>query len=503
MNIRLILVYTLYFSTSLLSAQVFFERLLTPEIVDTSFLALDIISDETGQFFYLLSNASFYDPSNTSGTPIEGTFTYGSSITKVSSQGEVIWRSIYPTNCGNNCDGSLELLGRIPTKKILLNDNAVIMPYSQYKGLLVCQTTPLGQLATTSYYSNLTKISQESGLSIQVNSQNIFNDTCRKDRIVEIASVNDKYGVIVHDAYYENLYYVEYNDLLEEEVIINLEDNRIAYIDYLVGNFIAFTNDEIVFYDRNEAPIDSLSLSIEEELIGVRRTVFQNDEFLGFLITGRQSITEEYISFLIVVDRELEIIAQQFFDNTYIVDASFTNNGIIYLQSLQNNSGDLNTPSYKVGLLDNSLTLLNSKNYGYEYSYTLPEKITVNEQGGFTVIGTSFTSTLNNNNRRANQLYILSSSIDDLVYTVENNEKENFVNIFPNPVNDRFKITHAKNPGVRYSIYVYDIKGILMSYHDDNFGDTSYIDISKLPDGFYYLLLQYENGTHAIEKIIK
>ncbi len=507
-KIKFLLVILLFFSQPFsLFSQTIFEGLLPSFSEDTSQSGIDIIVDGDNLAFYLLGNSYFYDTTSTSGTPVGGTFTYGSTIIKVDSDGVKNWTKTYPTNCIDNCDGMQELSGRVPSPKIIFSDSGnIVLPFSIYQGLTVCDTTPDGgETSTTAFYNQFFISNQQNGNISQVSSYSQMPSTiCRKDRIIDIANVNGNYNVIIEDTYNNSLSLCIYNYDLELNSRIVLDDSWITAIDNWTGNLIALRNDQITIYDLQGGIVANNFFDLGYEIYGESRVLFQCEDYLGFLITGKLTSTNENISAIAISDRSLDVVQLCVFENSRIVDAVFHENKILYLQNRRNNLQDNNPTPLNVGMLDFSMNIVGELEFGLPY--VIGEKIVNYDQNKFGVVGTALTSILENEERKSDQIYLLLANVESLVST-SSEVSGNEIIVYPNPVEDIAKV-EVKNEilGAVYNkFYLYDAKGRLI--FSDSVDRAGYIDfeinMSSLPRGLYLLKIEKLGGQSFVKKIIK
>lgn len=80
------------------------------------------------------------------------------------------------------------------------------------------------------------------------------------------------------------------------------------------------------------------------------------------------------------------------------------------------------------------------------------------------------------------------------------------MDIYPNPVSDRLKLSIKGMINGRLAIKIYDVYGQLMQGYEivKNQIDYGYIlNMENLPGGMYYLQITKTDGTKSISKILK
>ena len=77
----------------------------------------------------------------------------------------------------------------------------------------------------------------------------------------------------------------------------------------------------------------------------------------------------------------------------------------------------------------------------------------------------------------------------------------NTLKVYPNPTNSYFTL-EVKNLKNKYSLFMFSSSGKLVYNKKDNLTDIVNIDISHLPKGLYFLLIE-SNGISKTRKIIK
>jgi len=124
----------------MLWGQPMFELLLPISEIDRSNTGYDLLFDPENEHYYVLSNTQIHDYLQTTGIPIEGEFTLGTSLTKLDLNGEIIWNELIRTNCPyDTCPFILELHGRLPAEILMINNlGNIVLPYSAFYGFVIC-----------------------------------------------------------------------------------------------------------------------------------------------------------------------------------------------------------------------------------------------------------------------------------------------------------------------------------------------------------------------------
>lgn len=81
---------------------------------------------------------------------------------------------------------------------------------------------------------------------------------------------------------------------------------------------------------------------------------------------------------------------------------------------------------------------------------------------------------------------------------MESNEWREQVVVYPNPAFDRLNI-QVKNPNQVHTIKLLNFTGEAVY---QAVGFKSSIDISKLPEGVYFVVVTNQDGTHTMSKIL-
>lgn len=102
---------------------------------------------------------------------------------------------------------------------------------------------------------------------------------------------------------------------------------------------------------------------------------------------------------------------------------------------------------------------------------------------------------------RIKRKYVCATSVNTLAATAPEKSEEELINgIYPNPNNGKFNVNFSKSiPPSK--LLIFNANGKTVSQQKIS-GSKNQVDISHLPDGIYFISLEYF-GKKITEKIIK
>lgn len=502
MRIKVLLLTLGMLLCGMLWGQSMFELLLPISEIDRSNTGYDLLFDPENEHYYVLSNTQIHDYLQTTGIPIEGEFTLGTSLTKLDLNGEIIWNELIRTNCPNDtCPFILELHGRLPAEILMINElGNIVLPYSAFYGFVICDTLEnQGSLGNWYFMGKIAEISAADGAILEDDYlSDIIN--CRKDIIVDAALVNDTVHLMTRDNYNIPVSYFKLNSNLDVISSVQISGRSIGDYDQHTNMFVSLWPTNALIYDETGDLIDSLSFEDTESIFAVTRTFFSCETHLGFLIGGKRLTDDQTVSIVSVYDRNYNRVYHRVFENRKLVDAEFYEGQIVYIESLRSSASSMEEKPIRVGTIDIESQLEESNTFGFPY--VDGRKISVFSNGQIGVVGSSVSSFLETSDRRSNQTYVLVTHIADIVSSrALNNPNPEQLTLFPNPATDHLEIKGLFDNYNDKTLEIYDLLG--RKIDDCELKDGYSIDISRLPPGIYALILKAGSRILTNGKFVK
>jgi hypothetical protein len=162
-------------------------------------------------------------------------------------------------------------------------------------------------------------------------------------------------------------------------------------------------------------------------------------------------------------------------------------------------------PDYSISqiALNNNIAYIATKENGFtKYSGNLQWQLyNVNNsniaENNLTCVSTGFNNTIWIGTQQQGLLLF------DNNFTSAAVEENNGISIYPNPTSDYVRIYNLNAANNIENIYLHNINGQLInSINSFNYHIVE-IDFSNYPQGFYYVIVQFPNGSSSLQKVIK
>jgi len=298
--------------------------------------------------------------------------------------------------------------------------------------------------------------------------------------------------------------FTRHNESLEMIDSLAFSNNRQPrFIDENTGDLISVWNEYALFFDGEGNLTDSIHYGLLEAVYSSKNKFFENENFLGFLIQGKQISDDSFITAIIVFNRELQLISQEIFPNRRIIDAQFIEDQIIFLEDKSNGFFDDLEKPIRVGLFNSSLQESTFTDYGFPY--VVGEKLKVFDNQYFGVVGTSLRSFIElENGRQADRTYVLVDNISSLnINRNINSPHREPAQIYPNPFLSQVWIEVENFQGEAWHLSVWNESGQIF-YSFDVKHQISSINSSGWPSGLYFIEGKDKQGKRIfIKKIVK
>lgn len=490
---------TVFLITSLVSvfAQPALELIITWSNEDTSTTGLKALEDNYGNLF-ILSDIDWFEKSSVNGIPIEGPFSLGTGITKISESGQKIWSYLYPTQ-------NVVKRGKAPATSFMMNSNdEIVLPYTSYEGFLFCYSIGDAVFASESDKKAVMSIDPKRGGIIH-NEQYVNDYLCDWDKMEGIKETEWGYVLLYHNSIDDILYIETLNHNFEVTDISAYPTYReMAVLSEFEDKVFILSSKSISVLDYDANVVENYNIDVEDEIIASPNSYAENENYHVVGMGGIDYNSSSSISILYLFDKQGSILSEKLYSDKLIRDVEISeSNQILVLFDLSKSKYDSIPKPVRVSQYDIDLNHIASGDYGFPYIHTGDISLT-NDQKGFMVTGTRLTSIIDaEHGREADQVYFLKGQLSDLIVSNENITQNSIdIKVFPNPTSDFLTINIVDN-----SISFDKINYTLM----DSYGrevengvipnKLSNIAIKGLPSGIYYLKIWSNQEVWSVQKI--
>jgi hypothetical protein len=227
---------------------------------DTCASSLDIVENEDHSSIILSNNYYFNEDTF---IYIEGVPTYGSGITTISPEGNILSREMYYTNGSGSW--SMFTTGRIPASSIWFENHKLIIPYSQYIGLSPCDS--INSISSARSYKIGTI--EIGGTSNGYYNNKLFIDDslCSVTNYMGFGIINDSCYIALENDERENNLFVTIRRNTGEIISRNQIDDRFLL---LLGNarFGTFYKNKVIYQNT-----DTTFTTLFYDRIGMKRVM--------------------------------------------------------------------------------------------------------------------------------------------------------------------------------------------------------------------------------------
>ncbi len=463
-----------------------------------SVIGLKAQEDADGNFIILSNNQHFEADIN--GVPIEGDMTLGSELTKISANGEILWKKSYSTNqYPIITSGDLNLLGRTPAPHFILNtQQEILLPFSRYTGILPCDDL----IGNSSLKKSVLLMDKEGA----VDQQKLFlhDDLCDDDRILDLIQVGNFYYLLYQENIKEQLVLEILTEELEivQQTIINAPTNW-SYLDPSHQQILVLSADTLTTYDFLGQEKTKVNLNLN--LSPTKVQFAANANFNAFLFSGNSHSTQEKASALLVLNKAGDLLESVMFPQVDFCDLAITESDRILVLSdrSQGDFYDSIPQPLRVTLFDSQLRMLAYKDHGIPFVH--PSSISLTSDRGYCITGTRLKSIDLINGQAPNQLFFKKEHLADL--TLDNKELngELSIKLYPNPTNASVLVDLGSTEvsDFVYRIEILSINGEVLQ-GIDNCSKSQLLSLDSLPAGYYWVrMTNQENGMAYIKPLIK
>ncbi|MEM1214965.1 MAG: T9SS type A sorting domain-containing protein [Bacteroidota bacterium] len=476
------------------SAQNEFFTLLPTLEDSSSHGAVDVVYDPPTDRYWMLSTE--YQFFNTSGGyPNSGWFVFGSRITALNGDGEVLWEQLYQTNCEANCSSFSDLTGRLPAWQLFRRaDGNLVLTFEHSAGFQTC-----GTFASEVLYERTFIIAADDGTVLIDNDRLGVEDlSCRREELEMAHFQDEKLSVVLwHNR--DSTSIRQYNAELElvAETIFNGTRKPIIYDPYHDRYWSIFDK---TFYRWNEALTaieDSLILELPAEFNGLPR-FFPFENHILILYQGSFDVaTNGQATKIWLLDKTTGVITEKLVLGKRYQRAIMMNGGLLLRASITNYSTFYTTPNPIVmDWLDLDLNLRLTRAYGEEaYGGGNLKRLSSTH---YAILGSHSRSFDFDNGQAPDRAFIYVRSIDDLQAVTTEAVASPLLTVFPNPA--QRTVTFAASDQAIKKLYWYDALGRLVWQVDT--APTQLLDIRHLPSGMYQVQIALADGSWQVEKVL-
>lgn len=449
---------------------------------------------------YVLCNANeTYD--TTLGIPRNGSLPFGSYMYVFDKSGNEKYHHFYQTSFTYKGIEEQSYGSAKRAKDFYLDDKNFTIPFTVYNMFSMCNNDP--NIAYQNSKPGFIKADKNKGdTSIFVLYTNDSSDCPISYNEITSARIGDKlmllYKLTTGNGDSMQLVYRDFENFdIERKTSVYFNkhiDN--GFIDEQASVFISIVYDNI----EKKGSIIKFDTAFNTQVI------INNLNLLGLQDWGYyktiKSVTDEYISIFLYYDylsgkrhstllkytSDGTVLLNVYFDDMIISDLITDQSGNIYgIQQLLG-SRPWDTPGYRLLLLDDKLVIVKWK----EYNAGIESSISIDEDGNFFITGNKFWN-----------LTLVKDNVSILNSVYEDEKSNNsFFQISPNPVNNYTTLTLSK-PLKRFSLKIYNSKGILCQTHEFENCRQTIIDVQNLSAGLYFLnVTDFERNT-STRKMIK
>jgi len=319
---------TLFLTSLAVFAQSSFELIIPWGSGDTSATGLKALEGNYGNLF-ILSDIDWFEESSVNGIPIEGPFSLGTGITKISESGQKIWSYMYPTQ-------NVVKRGKAPATSFMMNSNdEIVLPYTSYEGFLFCYSIGDAVFASESDKKAVMSINSEGGGIIH--NERYTNDyLCDWDKMKGIKETEWGYVLLYYNSIDDMLYIGKLNHNFE---VTNIS----AYPTYrktaILSEFedkafiLSSKNISILDYDANL--IENYNIEIEDTIPASPIGYAENENYHIVGMRGIDYNSSNSISILYVVDKQGSTFSKKLYSDKLIRDVEISeSNEILVLFDL-------------------------------------------------------------------------------------------------------------------------------------------------------------------------
>lgn len=497
----LVLAVLIFYSTMLIGQN--FTEIWFSNTDTTSSVALDIVYNQQAEKFFILSNIQEFQNTGSS-IPINGWYTLGSTVTALDENLEILWDSIYQTNCSDECSSGAELYGRVPSNKFLFNSEGnLFLPYEDYGGLRACNES-----FNISFFERTLEISTVNGEVLNDNNRFYENLSCMNENIHSATlDENGIFKILTENLLNSDVYIRTYDETLTPLDSTNYQNNvRPNYLSQLNDKVYDLRRDKLIVVDIENDFVDSVDLISAVDLYGGAIRLYESSEYICIIEHGRDIDNNEQ-SIIWMLNHDLDLISTRTINLKTYNKALLIDNKLLALDQKRVDYHFPTETGFTVDIYDLNLDMaVPSQSFGDSYTRISHLK-ELQDNNTIAFVGGRLKSFDVVIEQAPDQSYLLLLD-ESYLLTTNNTVKDEFsdfgVKIYPNPTESGVKIEFLENETVEF-IDIVDATGKVINTIDLVVcpGDSLHISLDNIPPGLYFLRFKtaFEILTRRVIKI--